>query len=168
MLSYELLNAYKNEALAVEAFKEYRLKKGVVCKKCGCTHQYWLAPKQQFQCKACRFRTTLRSGTVLEGSKLPVSYFFIAVHLLLKKGNGLTTEEFQKQTSHKYYEPLWDFLRKIKNHLNEGEKNVILIDFLEVIYQYFIKVQVSQKEQEINLAFYETDHYQRRSAVSHV
>lgn len=138
MLSTELIELYKDEEVAIEAFKTYRLKQGIRCKKCGYTHHYWLAPKQQFQCKKCRFRTTLRSGTVLEGSKLPVSYFFTAIHLLIKHGHSLTVEEFQRQTGHKYYEPLWDFLRKVKEHLKANEQNAILIDFLEVVNRHFV------------------------------
>ena len=132
MLSKDLLDIYKNEELAVEAFKDYRLKKGIICKKCGGTHQYWLSSKQQFQCKNCRFRTTLQSGTILEGSKLPVSYFFIALYLLKNNDNNLTVPEFQQQTGHKYSEPLYDFLRKIKRYLKTEDQNSILIVFLEV------------------------------------
>jgi hypothetical protein len=150
MLSKELIEVYKVEGLAEEAFKEYRLKKGIVCKKCGCQHHYWLASKFQFQCRTCRFRTTLRSGSVLEGSKLPYSYFFIAMHLLMKYGNTLRIEEFQRQTGHKYYDPLWDFLRKIKNYLKENDQSPVLIDFMEIVNQHFIKNKgIVQQEEKV-------------------
>ena len=128
---------YKNEELSIEAFKEYRLNKGVVCKKCGSQHHYWLMSKQQFQCVDCRFRTTLRSGTVLQGSKLPYSYFFIAVNLLSKQGNRLTLDEFQKHTGHKYYEPLWEFLNKLKINLDEQERGLILSTYSDILSKRF-------------------------------
>ncbi|MDF2454491.1 MAG: transposase [Cytophagaceae bacterium] len=128
---------YKNEELSIEAFKEYRLNKGVVCKKCGSQHHYWLMSKQQFQCVDCRFRTTLRSGTVLQGSKLPYSYFFIAVNLLSKQGNRLTLDEFQKHTGHKYYEPLWEFLNKLKIKLDEQERSLILSTYSDILSKRF-------------------------------
>jgi hypothetical protein len=132
-----LTYVYKNEELSVEAFKEYRLNKSVVCKKCGSQQHYWLMSKQQFQCVDCRFRTTLRSGTVLQGSKLPYSYFFIAVNLLTKQGNRLTLDEFQKHTGHKYYEPLWEFLNKLKINLDEKERTLILTTYSEVLSKRF-------------------------------
>ena len=132
-----LTYVYKNEELSIEAFKEYRLNKGVVCKKCGSQHHYWLMSKQQFQCVDCRFRTTLRSGTVLQGSKLPYSYFFIAVNLLSKQGNRLTLDEFQKHTGHKYYEPLWEFLNKLKIKLDEQERNLILSTYSDILSKRF-------------------------------
>ena len=132
-----LTYVYKNEELAIEAFKEYRLSKGVVCKKCGSKQHYWLMSKQQFQCVDCRFRTTLRSGTVLQGSKLPYSYFFIAVNLLTKQSNRLTLDEFQKATGHKYYEPLWEFLNKLKINLDEKERSLILLHYSEALSKRF-------------------------------
>jgi hypothetical protein len=148
MLPKELIEVYKIEGLAMEVFKEYRIKKGIVCKKCGHQQHYWLASKFQFQCKTCRFRTTLRSGTVLEGSKLPYSYFFIAVHLLLKNDNILSIADFQKYTGHKYFDPLCDFLRKIKNYIKESDRGALLIDFMDIVNEYVIhqKETMNQKE----------------------
>ena len=137
MLSKEHISIYKNEELAGEAFREYRTRRGVVCKKCGGNHHYWLSSKQQFQCKSCKFRTTLQSGTILEGSKLPISYFFIAIHLLIKNDNVLSIEEFQQKTGHKYSEPLYDFLRKVKLYLKTNDRNAVLIDFFEVANKTF-------------------------------
>ncbi|MBY0426201.1 MAG: transposase [Cytophagales bacterium] len=127
---------FGKEDIAVEAFKEYRVRTGVVCKKCGHNNHYWLANKQQFQCKACRFRTTLRSGTILEGGKLPYSYFFIAFQLLTQ-GNDLSIDEFQKQTGHKYYEPLWDFLRKIKSYVKENGNSSGLDNLKDIAERHF-------------------------------
>ena len=138
-LNKELLEAYLDEEYAVEAFKEFRLRKGINCKKCGSKEHYWLKSKTQFQCKLCKFRTTLRSGTVIEGSKLPVSYFFITLHLLLKKGNSLTTEELQDVTHHKYYEPLWSLLRKVRQYVKENEQNALFIQYMEVVNEYFLE-----------------------------
>ncbi|MCE6990182.1 transposase [Dyadobacter sp. CY323] len=135
MSAGNLIDVYKNEEMAVLAFRDLRLRKGVTCKKCGKRDHYWLASKQQFQCKHCRFRTTLQSGTVLEGSKLPISYFFIAVYLMLKEGNAFTVQDLQEQTGHKYYEPLYDFARKIRAYLNESDQNGILITFVEISNQ---------------------------------
>jgi hypothetical protein len=137
MLTRDLITSYKNEALAVEAFKGLRLRKGVICKKCGGKQHYWLASKKQFQCKSCRFRTTLQSGTVLQGSKLPVSYFFIGLHMLIQHNKQISIDEFQKETGHKYYDPLWDFVHKLKGFLRETETEVLENDFKEVVTTYF-------------------------------
>ena len=134
---YKELELFRNEELAVEAYKEFRVIEGIICKKCKWHKHYWLKPKQQFQCAACRFRTTLRSGTVLEGGKLPIHYFFIAMHLLLKKGDSLTVYEFHKYINHKYYEPMWDLFRKLRKYLKDNNKDEISTIFYEVVDTYF-------------------------------
>mgnify|MGYP000884852810 CR=1 FL=1 len=139
MSELEYIEIYKDERFAIEAFKEFRMRKGIVCKKCGYTHHYWLESKRQFQCKACKFRTTLRSGTVLEGSKLPITYFFIAIHLLIKYGNELTTEKFQEVAEHKHFDAMWDFLRRVKDYVKQNENTLIMLDFLEVVNYYHLK-----------------------------
>lgn len=139
MLSRDLIASYKNETLAEEAFKGLRLRSGVICKKCSSKQHYWLASKKQFQCKHCRFRTTLQSGTVLQGSKLPVSYFFIGLHMLISQDQRISIEEFQKATGHKYYDPLWDFVHKLKDFIRTSESQSLEADFEEVVHTYFQK-----------------------------
>ncbi len=139
MIKGEYIEIYKDEKFATEAFKEFRLRKGVICKKCEGNQHYWLEAKHQFQCKSCKFRTTLRSGTVLEGSKLPLTYFFIAIHLLIKYGNELTTEKFQEVAEHKHFDSIWDFLRRMREYVKQNERNGIMIDFLEVVNYCYAK-----------------------------
>jgi Zn finger protein HypA/HybF involved in hydrogenase expression len=60
-------------------FKTERDQEGVVCKRCKGTDHYWLINKWSYQCKSCNSRISLRSGTIMECSKLsfgtkPFSY----------------------------------------------------------------------------------------------
>jgi hypothetical protein len=71
MTLLEFNKTFKTEKSCRLHFKKVRDKEGVICKKCKYTDHYWLQYKEQYQCKACGFRTILRSGTVMEDSKLP-------------------------------------------------------------------------------------------------
>jgi hypothetical protein len=51
-------------------FKAQRDHEGVICKRCQGTEHYWLVNKWSYQCKSCNSRTSLRSGTIMESSKL--------------------------------------------------------------------------------------------------
>ena len=53
-------------------FKLQRKKKGVFCKKCNGSAHYWLKRKSKWQCKYCKFRTGLKSGSIKKNSNLPV------------------------------------------------------------------------------------------------
>ena len=51
-------------------FKAERDKTGVVCKRCGHTKHYWIKSQWYYECKQCRSRTSLRSGTIMQSSNL--------------------------------------------------------------------------------------------------
>ena len=76
------ISEFPDEQSCKNKFKEYRDQAGVVCAKCNGTQHYWKSDKEQYECKKCKTRTTLKSGTVLHKSKLPYRYWFITMHLL--------------------------------------------------------------------------------------
>ena len=62
--------------------KEYRVREGVVCPKCGCAHHYRKSDKKCFECKGCPYRQSLTANTVMHGSRLPLLHWFTTMHLL--------------------------------------------------------------------------------------
>ncbi|MGD9679344.1 MAG: transposase, partial [Vulcanibacillus sp.] len=49
-------------------FKEERDKVGVVCSECGNKEHFWIKSRWSYECKSCRHRTSLRSGTIMQNS----------------------------------------------------------------------------------------------------
>ena len=103
---------FPDENSCRETFKKYREQEGIVCKKCGNKTHYWKKKREQWECKKCTHRTTLKSGTVMQHSKLPFQYWFIAMHLLTSTKKSFSAKEVQRQLGHKRYEPIWYMLHK--------------------------------------------------------
>lgn len=59
--------AFASEEACREHFKEERDKVGVICKRCSHTEHYWIKSQWSFECKKCSRRTSLRSGTIMQG-----------------------------------------------------------------------------------------------------
>jgi len=55
-------------------FKELRDNICIVCDKWICSEHYWHENKLCYECKHCHHRKSLRSGTVMQSSKLPFRY----------------------------------------------------------------------------------------------
>ena len=53
-------------------FKSERDKIGLTC-KCGSTEHFWIKSRLSYECKICRSRTSLKSGTIMENSNLSFS-----------------------------------------------------------------------------------------------
>ncbi|WP_431733800.1 IS1595 family transposase [Chondrinema litorale] len=126
-----------------------RDKAGVCCKKCGSQEHYWLNSKQMYQCKSCSFRTGLRSGTIMEASKLPFRYWFVAIWLMGCSKKGSSACNVQRQLNHKRYEPIWAMMHKIRSAMGQRDNHYLLGGNIEVDEGFFeTLVPEGQKEEE--------------------
>lgn len=137
---------FGTEQQCKEHFILYRKEKGVVCKKCKGTRHYWLPKKEQFQCSACSFRTCLRSGTVLEHSKMPYLYWYTAIYLMTYSKKGLSAKELQRQLEHSRYEPIWLMMQKIRNQMGKRENRYKLERMVEADSAFFETTAVADSQ----------------------
>jgi hypothetical protein len=128
-LIMNLLNFFKtfpDEASAKAHFKVNREKEGVICKKCCGERHWWLESKEMWECKDCRTRMSLKSGSVMENSKLPFLYWYIAMHLMSATKKGFSALEMQRQIGHKRYQPIWALMHKLRMSMaNRDEKHLL-------------------------------------------
>lgn len=106
---------YPDEASCIQHFREVKERRGIVCKKCGNTHHYWNKTYNSHDCSKCGYRTTLRSGTVMESSKLPFQYWLYTIYLMTMTKKSISAVEVQRQLGHKRYEPIWAMMHKIRS-----------------------------------------------------
>ena len=128
-------------------YKKVREKEGITCKKCSCTKHYWLKDKWQWQCSGCRFRTTLRSGTVMQSSKLSFRMWFSAMIFMSYSKKGISALEMQRQLEHKFYEPIWAMMHKIRVSMGKRDDMYNLEDMVEFDEGYFT-VETTEKDKE--------------------
>lgn len=115
MKFYEFYINFPDESTCYQILKCIREAQGVVCNKCGSNDHYWKGDKNSFECKECNYRTSLRKGTVIEHSKLPLKYWLSTIAYMNNITDSISALELQKELGHKRYEPIWLMLKKIKN-----------------------------------------------------
>lgn len=120
-------------------FKTQREKIGIKCKKCGCENHYWLKNKWQWQCSQCSFRTTLRSGTVMQASKLTVRKWYLAMAFMSATKKGISACELQRQLGHKRYDTIWSLMHRIRNAMGNRDNQYTLEGMIEFDEAYFEK-----------------------------
>ena len=133
----EFATNYPDEESCKQKFKEYREHVGVCCSKCGNKNHYWKKDKEQFECKSCKTRTTLRSGTVMHKSKLPFRYWFITMHLLTSTKKSFSAKEIQRQLGHKRYHPIWHMVHKLRAAMGKRDGEYILAGQIELDDGFF-------------------------------
>ena len=128
---------YPDEASCRRKFKEYRNKQGVACPQCGNKEHYWKKDKDNYQCKKCGKRQSLRANTVMHGSKLPFRYWFIAIHLVTSTKKAFSSKELQRQLGHKRYEPIWTLNHKLRTIMGERDDLYELSGVIELDEGFF-------------------------------
>ena len=131
------ISQFPDEESCKLKFKAIRDKEGVVCRHCGGKDHYWKRDKWQYECKACKTRTTLKSGTIMHGSQLPLRYWFVAMHLLTSTKKSFSAAELQRQLGHKHYEAIWTMLHKLRLAMGKRDDQYTLTGQIELDEGFF-------------------------------
>ena len=118
-------------------FKEQRDQQGVICHRCQGTNHYWLKNKWSYQCKSCKARISLRSGTIMESSKLSFMVWYKTIFLLSTTKKGFSSKEIQRQLGLKRYEPVWAMVHKLRKAMGQRDDRYTLEGMIEADEGYF-------------------------------
>ncbi len=73
----------------------------------------------------------------MHGSQLPFRYCFIAIHLLTSTKKSFSSAEFQRQLGHKYYDPIWSLLHKLRSVMGKRDEKYSLSGVIELDEEIF-------------------------------
>ncbi len=128
-------------------FKQERDKIGVKCHRCGCAKHYWIKAVWSYECKSCRSRTSLRSGTIMQNSNLSFMIWYKTMFLMTTTKKGFSSKEIQKQLGLKRYEPVWAMVHKLRKAMGNRDARYTLEGMIEMDEGYFT-VESSEIEQQ--------------------
>ena len=132
-------------------FKEERDKLGVVCKGCSHTEHYWIKSQWSYECKKCRSRTSLRSGTVMQSSNLSFLIWYKTMFLLTATKKGFSSKEIQRQLGLKRYEPVWSMVHKLRKAMGNRDDRYTIEGMIEMDEGYFT-VEASENDHKTQKA----------------
>ena len=128
---------FPDETACREHYRDMRIKKGLTCKKCSGTCHFCLASKWQFECKVCHFRTTLRSGTVMEHSNLSFRIWYLVILFMTATKKGISACEMQRQLGYKRYMTVWSLMHRIRTLMGERDDLYSLTGMIEFDEGFF-------------------------------
>lgn len=133
------MEEFPTERACKDHFKLQREQEGVYCKKCGCQQHYWLKAKDQWQCIDCNFRTTLKSGSIMEGSKVDFHTWYKAMAFMTYSKKTISAAELQRQLNHPKYDTIWRLMHKIRSAMGKRDALYQLEGAIEFDEGYFEK-----------------------------
>ena len=127
-------------------FKQERDKVGVECHRCGHDNHYWIKARCSYECKKCRSRTSLRSGTIMQSSNLSFLVWYKTMFLMSATKKGFSAKEIQRHLGLKRYEPVWAMVHKLRKAMGKRDDRYTLEGMIEMDEGYFT-VEATETEQ---------------------
>ena len=103
---------YPTDQVCAERLAKIRWPNGVVCSKCGgvrCCH----LKNGLYECYDCGHQTSVTAGTIMEGTHLPLTKWFLAFFLFSQDKRGISALQLAKQLG-TTYKTAWAVLRRIR------------------------------------------------------
>lgn len=96
----EFHERYGSEAQCKQAVMESRWPRGFMCPACEATGSrlFRRGGLRYWECLACSHQCNLISSTVFEATKLKLTRWFLAMHLLTQAKNGVSALDYHQST----------------------------------------------------------------------
>jgi hypothetical protein len=114
--------------------------------KCHTSKYYWLSTIQKWTCSECGARHSLKAGTLMEKTHIPLLIWFVVIHLMTSTKKAFSALEIQRQTGFKFYEPIWYMMQKICVTMGKRDAKYKLQGNIEIDDAFFEVVNVSKSD----------------------
>ena len=93
----EAVELFSDEGRVEELFIEARWPEGVACPACGCRDVWDRASRTTpFRCAGCRKDFSVKTGTVMQGSNLPLGKWALAMYLMATSLKGVSSMKLHR------------------------------------------------------------------------
>ncbi len=116
----ELFQDYGTESQCYETLFKLRRPNGLICQVCGCRQYCYLKAGKQYQCNRYHHPTSLISGTIFEQTKIPLTRWFLAIHLITQSKSGISALALKREIGVSY-NTAWRMKHKIMQVMKERD-----------------------------------------------
>lgn len=117
---FEFMEDFGTEDKCEKALFNWRFPAGYMCRECGNKTYCQLKCRRLLQCNRCRHQHSLISGTLFSSTKLPLTKWFMAIHLLTQSKTGLSAMELKRQLGVNY-DTAWMLKHKLLQAMKEKD-----------------------------------------------
>jgi len=123
----EFAQRFGTESQCAAALEAARWPNGFSCPRCGGAGHCVLrgGSCKVFQCNACRHQTSLIAGTVFQGTKLPLTVWFLAIYLISQAKTGLSALALKRHLGVSY-PTAWLIHHKLMRAMEQREERYVL------------------------------------------
>jgi hypothetical protein len=118
----EFLSHFGTEAQCAKALKRSRWPQGFHCPKCSSMQHYLVVQgaRKLYQCVGCRLQDLADRRTLMEHTKLPLTTWFLAIHLISQAKTGISALALKRDLGVSY-PTAWLLHHKINGAMSRQE-----------------------------------------------
>jgi transposase-like protein len=113
------------DAEAARLYLERRLwPHGPTCPRCGGSERITTRKGGYYRCNACKYDFTIRSGTILKRSHIPINKWLYAMRLLSEEKDNISSMRLAKEIGITQ-KSAWLMLRRIRNSRGSNDPSLV-------------------------------------------
>jgi transposase-like protein/ribosomal protein L40E len=111
---FEFEKRFGNEQACRDYLAHMKWPDGFHCRKCNHT-KYWISAKGLYICTRCESPNSLTAGTVMHGTKKPLTYWFKAMWWFTTRKSGVNAINLKDLLGLGSYQTAWLWLHKLRD-----------------------------------------------------
>ncbi len=109
----ELERELGTEDACVQYLYRLRWPDGFICPRCSGTKR-WFTNRGLCKCAKCSYQVSVKTGTIFERPRLPLSMWFRAIWWVTSQKNGASAKSLQRILGLGSYETAWTWLHRLR------------------------------------------------------
>jgi len=105
---------FSDEQACIEYLFKCKWPNGFVCPKCGCK-RYWKTARGLYMCHRCESQHSLTAGTIMHGTRWPLSAWFKAMWWFTTRKSGVNAVNLKDLLGFGSYSTAWSWLHKLRS-----------------------------------------------------
>jgi transposase-like protein len=116
----DFMNDYGTEEKCRNTLFQWRWPDGFLCSECGSNKYCTLKKRPVYQCNNCHHQTSITSGTIFAATKLDLTVWFLAIHLITQAKTGISVMALHRQLGVSY-NSAWSIKHKLMQVMKERD-----------------------------------------------
>lgn len=117
--AFEFFEKFPDEASAIAYFEKVRWPNGVECPRCGSERTTPVKNRSRHHCNGCGRQFSVRTGILLENSRIPVRKWLYAIYIFQIARKGISSVQLGKELGISQHSA-WFMLHRLREAMDPG------------------------------------------------
>lgn len=116
----QLIKTFDTEEKCYEHLIKVRWPKGVHCPRCKSSNIHDIRGYRTWICRDCRYQFSATAGTIFHDSHIPLSKWFLAIHLMCESKKGISAHQLHRELGITY-KSAWYMSHRIRDAMKNTD-----------------------------------------------